>query len=333
MSFGTMAAELTGVVTNMPPDYCKTVVNRAWMDIQRKNLWSWLLFDGNWTAPAIVNGGLATVTSGSSAVTVDATAAAAINAIGLTPSSVTQRQFRVGIGTIYNIRAWDNTSNTLTLDRNYQEASGTTAYMIYQVYFAAPVQDWKAWISVRDIVNFNNLITTKTRQFFDLKDPQRSIYYLPTHVAPYTLDMNPNNPTYQYQLFELWAQPTFNLTYQLWGVRRGTPLVNAGDTLPPSIGEDCVMSLARYYSYGWGEANWKPEWGPKPNFAFLMREELNNDRRYPTGLFNRLYREYRMQDRELVNNYIGDLRRRWTWPTAEGWYSSVAGVASPGAAW
>lgn len=332
-----MAAELTGLSSQIPFDFAKTLVNRARADTYRKNLWSFLLFEANWVSPPIINTGQVQVTQGSKTVVFNGAAATAINAVGITvlPVPVTQRQFRVGIGTIYNIWAYDGV-NTATLDRPYAEAtSAATSYQIYQCYFASPVQDFKTWLSIRDIVNFNDLILNKTRAWADQRDPQRSIYYIPTHALPYTIDLNPASPTYQNQMWELWAQPTFLLTYQLWGVRKGVDFVNPGDSLPPQLGEDCIMALAKYYAYQWCEANWQPSWGKvKPNYAFLMNQLVNNNPRHGgPGEYNRLYSEYRLQDREAVNNFMSTLRRQWTWPSVEGWYSSIPGVASPGAPW
>jgi hypothetical protein len=339
MSLGSMQAELVGMVPYVPPDYAKTCVLRSFADISRKSMWSYLMFEGNWTSPAIVNAGQATTTQGSNLVTLNAAASAAVLAVGLgPPSAITQRQFRVGIGTIYNIWGLDQTVPTavvLTLDRPYAESSGTSAYQIYQVYYAAPVNDFREWISVRDINNFNNLFTVKSRVWVDERDPQRTVYYIPTHVVPYQLDLNPASPTYQYLLFELWGQPSFVLTYQLAGIRKGTGiLVNPSDEIPPQLGEDCVMSLARYYAYQWAALNWQTAWGQRPDFASLMREEVSNDRRpgRPLGIYNRLFGEYRMQDRAAADNFKTRLRRSLGTPALPS-YSSISGVASPGAAW
>lgn len=334
MSLGSMANELLGVVSQLPPDYAPTIIKRASDDVQRQNLWSFLMVEGNWTSPGLISAGTVAVTQGSNQVVFDAPAAAALNAIGLFPSPITKRQFRVGVGTIYNIWGWDG-ANTATLDRRYQEPSATgSSYRVYQCYYAIPVP-FKSWIDVRDMVNYNQLITNRTRSWIDSKDPNRQVYYIPTHVVPYTIDLNPVSDTYQNQMFELWGQPNFQLTYQLFFVRKPIPLVNDADTLPPQVGEDCVMSMSRYYAYQWGEANWQTSWGAKPDFKFLMKEEVSNDRRpgRPLGLFNRLFGEYRMQDRAAVDNFMTTLRRSWSFPNLSGWYSSIGSTASPGAPW
>src|SRR5215471_17625305 len=106
-----MIAEVHGAVPKVPIDYCKTLVNRAWKDVRRKNLWSFQLFDTNWVT-ANLTGNFANsapfacnVTQGTNTVVFNANASNAINNIGLGPypPPVTQQQFRVGVSTIYNI--------------------------------------------------------------------------------------------------------------------------------------------------------------------------------------------------------------------------------------
>ena len=328
MSLGTMASEVVGSVPKMPVDYAYTCVSRAYKDVRRQNLWSFLLFDANWTTPSIVNAGTVTVTHGSKTVVFDAAASAAITAIGAFPSAVTQRQFRIGIGTIYNIWAISTAIGgivTLTLDRNYQEASGAgVTYMIYQVYYAAPMQDFWAWLSVLDPTNMSELVTNKSRSWLNGEDAQRTVFYLPTHVLPYQKDQNPASSTFGYMLFELWGSPTFNLTYQLYGIRKGLDLVNDADNLPAEIGEDCVLSLAKKYAYEWAEAN-KGD----------MPRSVGSDYRFLIGdtksEYKRLFMEYRKQDREVVDNWRTRLRKDWNWPGL--YYSSIAGIASPGMPW
>ena len=341
MSLGSMAAELQGVVANLPPDYAKTLALRAWADVCRQSLWSFLMGEANWTSPALVNAGSVSTTQGFNTVTFNAAASAAIIAIGFQPSPVIARQFRIGIGTIYNIWAIDTTTPTavvLTLDRPFAESSASASpYQIGQWYYAAPVSDFKAWINVRDMVNFNDLITTKSRAWVDDRDPQRTISYIPSHCVPYQVNQNPDPgaPGYKRLLFELWGQPAYQLTYQLAYIRTGVGmLVNNSDDVPPQIGEDCILSLGRYYAYQWGEANWQPAWGTKPNFMFLMRQEVCNDRRpgRELGVYNRLFGEYRLQDRNAVNNFTTRLRRN-SGVDPQGFYNSISQSANPGRAW
>ena len=321
-----MYSEATGIVPKLPPDYAKTLVNRAWRDVRRKSLWSFLLFESNWTSPNVVNAGSVTTVQGQNTITFNVAATASINAIGTFPSPAAGRQFRIGVGTIYTIWNWVPGTGVATLDRPYQESSATGAsYSIYQCYYPAPMQDFWQWLSVRDMVNYNDLITTKSRAWIDEHDPQRMIFYIPTHVVPYQIDQNPASATAGWQTFELWGQPQYQLTYQLYGLRKGTDLVNPTDTLPPQIGEDCVMALTRAYAYEWAEANKVDSREMGSDFRFLIGDAKAD--------FKRLYQEYRLQDRAAVDNFATKLKRGWSWPNMDGWYSGIGGVASPGAAW
>lgn len=327
-----MYAELTGAIPKLPVNYAMTLVNRAWADIRRKNLWSFQLFEANWVSPGLINAGTVTATTGSNTVVFDVTASTAITAIALSgpfPTNILQRQFRIGIGTIYNIWAYSESGGivTLTLDRPFADPGGAgQSYIILQCYYEAPMQDFLCWINVRDIINFNDLTLYSSRKQIDMMDPQRTIFYLPTYVVPYMQQQNPASPNYGIPMFELWGQPSYVLTYQLYGIRKGTPLVNDNDALPPSIGEDVVMALARSYAYEWAEAN-KSDMprNAGSDFRFLMQAAMSE--------YSRLAKDYRRQDRETVDLWY-DIRRRPTFFTnIYGYYNSINSSANPGAAW
>lgn len=333
MSFFTTYQELTGAVAKIPVSYCKTIVNRAVEDIYRKNLWSFQLFEGNWVSPNLINTGTVTVTQGLNTITFDAAASAALvaaNGIGPFPTPLTQRQFRIGEGTIYSITAVDVSTPAaviITLDRPYTDSSGSAlGYMIYQIYYPAPMQDFKTWIGIRDIINFNNLGTKLTRKEIDYRDPQRTIFYLPTECVYYRTDPVTTSSTYRYPTFELWGGILYQITYQLYGIRKGLPLVNDDDELPVAIGEDCVLALSRMYAYEWAEAN-KGDMlrNSGPNYQFLMGEAA--------AVYKKLYKEYRMQDREAVDNWFEILRHRGVYPEGDGYYNAIGATASPGAPW
>lgn len=333
MAFIDMYSELTGAVPKLPVDYAKTLINRAWADVRRKNLWSFQLFEANWVSPAIVNGGTVTTTTGANTVVFDATASALITplaTLGPFPTNLLQRQFRVGISTIYNIWAYSASGGivTLTLDRPYTDASGAgQTYSIFQCYYPAPMLDFLTWINVRDITNFNDLVLDRTRKEIDFRDPQRTIFYLPTHVVGYQQDQNPASTTYTYPMFELWGVPQFVLTYQLYGIRRGTALVNDSDVLPPAVGEDCVMANARMYAYEWAEAmkgNMPRNAGS--DFKFLMDAAKAE--------YDALYKDYRRQDRETVDNWFEVRRHRsWLAGAQDGFYNAIGNTANPGSPW
>jgi len=325
MAYVDLYREISGVVPKLPIDAAKKFVNRAWADVRRKNIWSFLLGEANWTSPGVVNGGLVTTQQGSNQVTFNAAAQLAINAIGLFPSSITQRQFRVGIGTIYNIWAWDSVTGIATLDRPYAETSGTNvAYGIFQCYYAAPVKDFKGWISIVDIINFNDLVVTMTRAQINMRDPQRTMFFLPTHCVYYQQDQNPASATYGWPMFELWGQPQYSLTYQLYYFRHGVDFTADQDQLPPAVENDVIIALAKNYAYEWAMAN--PQDGKPPvDFKFLMGKSMAD--------YDRLMREYRKQDRETVDNWISFRRAGWGWANLYGYYNAIGSTASPGAPW
>lgn len=324
MSFVTMYSELKGSVPNIPIDYCKTLINRAWADVRRQNLWSFNMYEANWISPPLLNTGTASVTRGSTTVTLDATAAAAVVAAADSPTPIIQRQFRVGIGTIYNIRAWDAISSTLTLDRSFAESTDAdSAYVIFQCYYPAPHRDHLTFISVRDMSNFIDLFLHRhNRESIDAADPQRTWYYFPTDVVFVAPDLNPSSATYRYPMFELWGHPQYTIVYQLYGIRKGVDLSLDTDELPPAIGEDCVVALARQYVYEWAMANMGDV--PRnqgPDWKFLIGA-ANAD-------YKRLFREYRRQDREVCNNWL-TVRRQSLYGKVFSYYSTVSSTAYPG---
>lgn len=335
MSFQSMQAELRGSVPKLDPSYAGTLINRAWRTVRERNLWSFLLFEGQWVAPPVANTGTVTVVQGTATATLDSTAKTALNtALAAQPYSlITQRQFRIGFSGIYNIWSYDSTSGVLSLDRPFGEASASgAAYQIYQCYYvpqansgATPtyLSDFKGWISVRNIQNFIDLYTDRyTRAQLDEIDPQRMSYFFPTDVVPYVPDTNPASATYRYPRFELWGGPLSNYIYQLYGMRRGLDLALPTDTLPPPVGEDCVLALARVYAYEWAEAN--KQLAPRavgPDFRFLMGAARTE--------YESLLRIYRQADREYVDNWFS-VRRDALYGKSLAYYNSLSGTAYPG---
>ena len=78
MSFLTMWNEATGIVPKLPTNYAQTLVNRAWRDVRRQSLWSFLMFEANWTSPGIINAGTVSVVQGQTTITFNAAATAAL---------------------------------------------------------------------------------------------------------------------------------------------------------------------------------------------------------------------------------------------------------------
>lgn len=324
--FIDMVRELRGSVPKIPVTLCKTLINRAYADIRRQNLWSFQVYESNWIAPALVNAGVtSSLVQGSPTVVLNAAAAAAVIASITAYNPINQRQFRIGVSTVCNITAFDGV-NTLTLDRGFPDPVNTPAnqYQIYQVYYPAPFQDHLSFVAVRDMVNFTDLILDKNESWLNEQDPQRTWYYFPTHVVPYLLGTDVNNTsTYQFPLFELWGVPLSNRAYQLYGIRKGSDLVRNTDTIPPQITEEAVVQMAKYYVYEWAEANKGAQ--PRnqgPDWRFLMGEAKSR--------YTDLYRKLRQQDREIIDNWF---RVRRSALSGKIWaqYNSISGTAFPGA--
>lgn len=322
MALRDMQTELRGIVPRIPFPYTRTIINRGWSDVRNASLWSFQLLESQWITPSVINVGTAAVTQGLTTVTLDATAAAALIADTQVWSPITSRQFRVLPGGVYNIVDWDGV-NTLTLDRIYGETTNPSApYLLYQVYYPAPVQDFKTFISVRNLVNVVDLNTTRTREEVDALDPQRISFSFPTDVIPYRYDLNSASPTYGFMLYELWPAPQYFINHQVISIRKGADLVQPTDTLPFSVSEDLVLARAKWYAYEWAESNKDPN-SPRsalPDYKFLMGECLST--------FSKLLKEYRRIDREVVDNFFTFPSRglQKVYPQ----YSSLAGTAFPG---
>ena len=322
-----MQAELRGAVPKLPFAFTKTLINRAWRLIRESHLWSFNVFESSWTSPSPISAGTASVTQGTNTVQFDATATAALNVASTLISPVTQRQFRVGVGGIYNIISYVPATGLATLDRIFGDPTNSAAlYTVYQVYYTPPFLDHLAWFSVRNPQMFLDLDLDKTRAWVDKRDPQRSWYQFPTHVVPFGTDMRGAgttnaSATLGFPLFELWGQPVVPFTYQCYGLRRGVDLVRPDDVLPISVGEDLVLARAKVWAYEWAEAN--KDVAPRatgPDFRFLMGMARDEYREYLTL--------YRKQDKEIIDNYFS-AREPGLASRAYGYYNTLASVAGP----
>lgn len=326
MAFADMYTELRGAVPKLPIDFAKTLVNRAWREARESALWSFNLLEFSWVSPTMVSTGTVNISQGASSGTFDSDAITALNASIAAYSLITQRQFRVAFGGIYNIIAYNGATGAFTLDRPFNDPGGTAiTYQVYQVYYVPPVEDFLALFSVRNPQMFMNLDLTKTRTWLDATDPQRTWYNFPSKVIRWGTDQRGagtanSSATLNYPMYELWGQPLQLFTYQVYGCRKGTPLVAPTDTLPPAVGEDMVLAKAKYYAYEWAEA--QKDIVPRatgPDFKFLMAKS--------DTVYKELRIMYRRQDRELVNNYLkqGQINER----LAIGIYNTLASTAAP----
>jgi len=271
-----MIAEMRGTVPNYSGLLARKHLREAWTDVRKLRGWSFQLCNGGFATPGLVNQGSATTTLGSPTVTGDATASAAWAVASTAVSLITQRQFRVGASTIYNIIAYDGVS-TLTLDRPWIETSSGSGqgYSIYQCYYAVPVQDFASWESVVDVNNSIDLCVGTAKKYVDQAnkyDPQRQVFSNPGCIIPYQVDARPGSSTLGWMMYELYPQPQTQFAYSTWYMRDGSDLVNPTDTVPFPITEHLIKTLARVKAYEWAEAN-KDAANPRgagADFRFLM---------------------------------------------------------------
>jgi hypothetical protein len=287
-----MALEIAG---NVPTPYplVKTYVNRAWLDVQRKCMWSFLWGDAAIPTPASIGAGTVTVTLGSTTVTPDATALAAWLSAGLV-NPLTTLQFRIGMGTIYNIIAFPG-NTAITLDKPFVDPPGGAGlgYQIYGVYFNAPCKDFLWWESVRDPVTGYAFDLTKTRQEVDEDDPQRLQVGWPVAMVPYQINPCPGS-FLQYPMYEMWPAPLNNLTYVGTYFRSGMPFVNLTDTVTAPLQEDVVIECASMKAYEWCLAN--PDKCPKSDWRFSIGRAQKR--------YNDLINDYMKMDEEFSGRNI-----------------------------
>lgn len=300
MSWQTMSLELNSQVP-VPFPFCKTLINRAWKDVQRKRIWSFLWGDAAIPTPNPISTGTVTTVLGDPKVNGDADASAAWAGLPLV-MALTTRQFRVGQGTIYNIIAAnfdDPTAVVLTLDKPYVDPTlgPGTGYTIYGVYFNGPVKDFLWWESLRDPVSGYPLKTTMTREFVDRVDPQRFQAGWPRAFIPYQVNMQPGN-FFGYPMYEIWPAPLNNYTYVGTYFRKGMGFTNPSDIVNPMIDEDAVVELGKHYAYEWCEANREkvPSAMARSDFKFLMGKTMKQ--------YNNLINDSILQDEEQSHRNV-----------------------------
>lgn len=264
-----MATEISG---QCPVDYlfARTLVNRAWFNVQRKHLWSFLWGKRAIPTPNPVAAGTVTLVAGSLIVTGDAAANAAWAAIPLS-TPITQQQFRVGTGTIYNIVGYNNVTARLTLDNPYvdPQTGAGIPYTVSQFYYLAPVADFLWWESIIDPVSGYTMRTTLTNEEVDRKDPQRFQSGWPVGPIPYQVNPQPG-AYFGWPMYELWPEPLNGFTYVGSFFRRGILFANDTDVVNPMLGEDVVVALAKVYAYEWAIAQQSLPAAAKKGWQFAL---------------------------------------------------------------
>jgi hypothetical protein len=248
-----LAQELKAWLPQIDPISTQTLVMRAYRDIRKARDWSFNRQNGVWLSPSPINSGTVTVTFLSNQVVADAVASPYWLAQAITQpplGSLTQRQFRVTGGPIYNIIAYDGVS-TITLDRPYTEQSASGgSYYIFQNYAPAPSDDFKRWLSWTDPINsyrFRRRNLYRTKEELDRIDPQRTSYSWPIILATHDYVVIPGD-TQMRPRFEVWPMPTSQIGYVIeWFVNGDS--VALTDLLPQQIADETIMARARHYGH------------------------------------------------------------------------------------
>ena len=302
MSWDSMSRELAAQCP-VPFPFCRTLVNRAWLEVQRAHQWSFLWFEVPIPTPSPISAGIATYSIGLNLVTGDATASAAWLGAGLAVP-LTTRQFRIGTGSFYNIIAVNSANPAavvLTLDRIFVDPIATyptTGYQILGCFYNAPFQDFIWWDSVRDPYSGYAFNLTETREHIDRVDPQRFTAGMPTACIPYKVNQQPG-AFFGFPMYEMWPAPLDNYTYIGSGYRSGSVFTNVTpgvtDVVPPQVGEDIVMAKAKMYAYEWCIAN--TDKAPKGvDFRFVYGASMAE--------YGKLLPDYIMKDQEFSGRNI-----------------------------
>lgn len=300
MSWQTMSAEIAAQCP-VPYPFARILVNRAWLNVQRKYIWSFLWGMKPIPTPNPTSAGTVTLVSGSPTVIGDAVASPAWAAIpGANP--IGGQQFRVGTGTIYNIIAYQPNVPvgfaTITLDTPYVDPQfgAGISYTISQFYYSAPVADFLWWESIIDPTSGYAMRTTLTREEVDRKDPQRFQSGWPVGPIPYLVNPNVNSPYYNYPMYELWPEPLNNYTYVGSFFRRGALFVNDTDLVSAMLGEDLVIALAKQLAYEWAIANKDLPIAQKKAWQFALG--------YAKKEYNELLSDYILKDEEFSHRHV-----------------------------
>lgn len=336
-----MAYELTGRVANLDIDLAVTMVREAWHSVRKLRGWSFQLGQGGFSVPSQIgsssttpplnaNFGTCTVTFGSPTVTGDAIASGQWIVASQYGSLITQRQFRIGGGTIYNIIAADftiPTAATLTLDRAFIDPLVSYTgqpYLIYQPYIATPEKNFIRWLAIRDMTNVRWLNVNsdyQERRATDMADPQRQIYTPPLMVLPFETDQRPNSSTLGYFLYELYPQPISQILYQTWWMYEGPDLKLPADILPTPITEALVKWKALTDAFANAEANKDPAnpRGAGANYQFLSQ--------FYGAKYEDELKACRINDRERVNMFNAQMTRTGS-PAPFSQFNPATGVLS-----
>ena len=125
-------------------------------------------------------------------------------------------------------------------------------------------------------------------------------------------------------MFELWGQPQYSLVYQLYGIQHRAARKRYGHAAATHRRGrgDCARQFLRLPVAEGTKGDMPRNVGA--DFKFLIGSTMAE--------YKRLYRDYRRQDRELVDNWYNVYNRPQVFTNIWGYYNSIGMTANPGAA-
>lgn len=267
LTYTEIIGHLIGDIPKLPYQRARRSVDQAWKRIQDARQWSFLKPVLYVNTPEIITAGLITCTQGSTIMTVDAAAAAALNAVVFadpplaSPSYGIGRQLRIGnsssgsgignnssYGPVYSIVSWDLSTLTLTVDHPFSGVSGTTGYSCYKCYYSPPASDFLRYISIVNPVS-GYCITKKkllfSRDQLDRIDPQRGA----TGDTYILSSFQPTQVTYQ-PVHEWYPHPVVERTYTALCHVRYIPF-NETTPAPTTISDNLIIAAAMVEAAKW----------------------------------------------------------------------------------
>ena len=274
--FSNIVAELVGTVPKLSAIHAGQLVNRSWSKVRDFRLWSFnVVTDAQIFVPEVITAGTATTTFGSTTITMDATAAAAFNAVGLGPPPLAGgigvgRQIRMGntsgisspTGPNYSIVTWDGVS-TLTIDKPFGEGSlVNTAFQVLKCYYAAPGFPFTSQTADPNLIRFLSIANRQNGYAFSGRnlnwsqeglnavDPQRG------GQGDAYIQANYGRTAAGLPVFELYPNPVNQAAYYATYFTRW-PALSAAVDLPqmPYQLADLVISGAKMLAAQWALAN------------------------------------------------------------------------------
>lgn len=312
MALIDMTSELTELVPAMSRVRAKRLVNRAWKIVQDSCLWSFQLGQGGFSTPSITTAGSISIPFlGSSQIIGDATATAAWLSLPFYWAPTLQ-QIRAQGYSIYSVIALDLVANapfaTLTLDRPFIDPLpfwNGVGYQMFQAYIPAPPR-FKRWLSFTDMFNCWTIDYWTGRRTEDLLDGSRLYTSNPSQALALGEDRRgqgtPNqSATFGQILYEMYPNPSTEISYQTYYVAEAPYLENNSDTLPHPIDESVVLSKALTWAYRDAEArrDIMAAKGTTGNYLGLKKES-------EADFLTRL-KTLRLLDRDAVDSYMSNM--------------------------